>query len=448
MMNLLRALQSRPFHRPPDFMSHRILLPRLLPQHLAAKMLSAFLLLAAAVCPAVVLAQEPVPGLSIDQVTERVLSGNRDLQAASLARDSARSGIAAAQALPNPKLDLTGGRSAPRFGVASSTTVQGFGASQLIESSALRGSRIDAARALERGAGHAITQVRNDLVALTRLGAFEALLRQEEADAAAEALRLLDQVRERVRVRVDSGEAPRYELIKADAEIITARQRRDGARILAEKALLDLNRLAGGALPERWRLAAALDEAGSPLILDALIREALERSPDLALLQADVDRARAQLQAAQASRWPGFEVRVDHSREPDVVQNRIGVNVAVPLLDNRSNVIEQASIDLTRAQRLLEGRRAELRQQMLLGWKSLEMAAGAVDALSRGAVREAEAALRVAEAAYRFGERGILEVLDAQRVLRSVRADLLQARFQVQAARVGLEQLAARYIDR
>jgi len=54
----------------------------------------------------------------------------------------------------------------------------------------------------------------------------------------------------------------------------------------------------------------------------------------------------------------------------------------------------------------------------------------------------------VAEAAYRFGERGILEVLDAQRVLRSVRADVLQARFQVQAARVGLEQLAARYIDR
>ena len=76
------------------------------------------------------------------------------------------------------------------------------------------------------------------------------------------------------------------------------------------------------------------------------------------------------------------------------------------------------------------------------------MATGAVEALSRGAVREAEAALRVAEAAYRFGERGILEVLDAQRVLRSVRADLLQARFQTQAARVVLEQLAARYVDR
>jgi cobalt-zinc-cadmium efflux system outer membrane protein len=60
-------------------------------------------------------------------------------------------------------------------------------------------------------------------------------------------------------------------------------------------------------------------------------------------------------------------------------------------------------------------------------------------------LKEAEAALRVAEAAYRFGERGILDVLDAQRVLRTVRADLLQARYQQQAARITLEQLSGRY---
>lgn len=394
------------------------------------------------------LSQDPLPGYSIDQVTQRVLAGNPDLQAAALARDAARSASAAALALPNPKLDVSGGRAAPRSTMGAAASVQSFGASQLIESTALRGARVDSARAVERGAGHAVLQAKNQLVAQARLGAFEALLRQEEAEAAAEALRLLDQVRERVRVRVDSGEAPRYELIKADAEIISARQRRDAARLMAERALLDLNRLAGGVLPERWRLAATLDEAGPALVLDQLTREALERSPELAQLQAEVDRARAQLDAAQASRWPGIELRIDHSREPDLVQNKLGVSVALPLLDNRSSVIEQSSVELTRAQRLLEGRRAELRQQILLGWKSFEMASGAVEALSRGAVREAEAALRVAEAAYRFGERGILEVLDAQRVLRAVRADLLQARFQLQAARVSLEQLAARYVDR
>jgi cobalt-zinc-cadmium efflux system outer membrane protein len=36
-------------------------------------------------------------------------------------------------------------------------------------------------------------------------------------------------------------------------------------------------------------------------------------------------------------------------------------------------------------------------------------------------------------------------VLDAQRVLRSVRADLLQARYQMQVARITLVQLSGRY---
>ena len=56
-------------------------------------------------------------------------------------------------------------------------------------------------------------------------------------------------------------------------------------------------------------------------------------------------------------------------------------------------------------------------------------------------LREALAALRVSEAAYRFGERGFLDVLDAQRVLRSVRADIIDARYQLQISRVALDQL-------
>jgi cobalt-zinc-cadmium efflux system outer membrane protein len=70
-----------------------------------------------------------------------------------------------------------------------------------------------------------------------------------------------------------------------------------------------------------------------------------------------------------------------------------------------------------------------------------------IEALSQGSMREAEAALRVAQAAYRFGERGILDVLDAQRVLRGVRADLIQARFQLQEARIKLDQLVGQYTD-
>jgi cobalt-zinc-cadmium efflux system outer membrane protein len=49
----------------------------------------------------------------------------------------------------------------------------------------------------------------------------------------------------------------------------------------------------------------------------------------------------------------------------------------------------------------------------------------------------------VAEAAYRFGERGILDYLDAQRTLRSIRNELNATRFELQAARIELERLRA-----
>ena len=84
---------------------------------------------------------------------------------------------------------------------------------------------------------------------------------------------------------------------------------------------------------------------------------------------------------------------------------------------------------------------------MLQAWKVMEMAQVRTKALSEGSVREAESALRVAEAAYRYGERGILDVLDAQRVLRTVRADLLEARYQLQSARIELDFLAGRYAE-
>ena len=62
-----------------------------------------------------------------------------------------------------------------------------------------------------------------------------------------------------------------------------------------------------------------------------------------------------------------------------------------------------------------------------------------------GIVKEAEAALRVAEAAFRLGERGFIEVLDTQRVLRNARSELLQAQFELQSAAAEIDRLRAHY---
>lgn len=399
--------------------------------------------------PATVGQLNPVaaPELGQAQIIAIVLEHNPQLRAAQSALSAARSGIQSAKALPNPRFDWNQGRNTARIPGVTPGTLQSWTFSQPIENPYAREARIDFANASELESKHLIGQTRNGLVSQVRLFIYQGLLHQAQAAAAADDVQLLEQVRERVRIRVESGEAARYEIIKADAEIITARERLQTARLMVEQSKIQLNQLAAGQLPAHWRLQGDLKDNQELLDMAQLQQLMLKHNAELSLLQADVSKAQAMLRSAESSRWPGIELRYSQSRDPEFRQGQWGVGVQLPLLDRRSGPIAQASAELERAQVRLEGRKAELEQQVLLTWKSLEMARLRIEALSQGSVREAEAALRVAQAAYRFGERGILDVLDAQRVLRSVRADLIQARYQLQEARVMLDQLIGQHIE-
>lgn len=385
--------------------------------------------------------------LSLQDLLHTVLNHNTELLASQQAQRGAQAGIRSASAYANPRLEWQTGRNRARMPGTPTGNVQGWGVSQLIENPSARSARVDAASAHARGSEHAVALTRNALVGETRLRASQYHLRRAEATVSAEDLALLEQVRERVRLRVRSGEAPRYEVIKADAEIVHARERLQTARLQTEQVLVSLNRLAAGHLPARWSLTGSLADTDATPSLAELQQQADADNPELRALQAEVDRAEAQWRGARASRLPGVEVRLGQTREPDVRQSTLGLNVQVPLFDRRDGAIDEAAADLERLRGRLGGRRAELREQVRLAWHALEMARLRVQALSEGVVHDAEAALRVAQAAYQFGERGILDVLDAQRLLRSARADLLQARFQVQSAHIELDTLAGRFAD-
>ncbi len=384
---------------------------------------------------------------TVEELTRIALIHNPGLLAASQSLQGARAAVTTAGALPNPRLEWSRGPwQAQDPSVTTGQRGQSWTLSQPIENPWLRSARIDAAQAGQRSAQQQLAMVRNDLIAQLRLRIHEAMLHRAEADAAAEALSLLEQVRQRVRVRVDSGEAARYELIKADAEVINARERKQSAALKAEQSLLEINRLAAGQLPARWRLKSDPGlEGQEPLDLTRPQQTARETNPELQSLRHELERARLRLEAARASVLPAVDLRYTEIKDPQVRQTQWGVAVQLPLLDQRRGPVAEAAAELERSRVLYEGQQAVLQQQVLLAWRALDMARLRVEALSQGVLRDAEAALRVAEAAYRFGERGILDVLDAQRVLRTVRADLLQARYQQQAARITLEQLSGRY---
>lgn len=383
--------------------------------------------------------------ITVDDLVTTVLRHNTDLNAARRTIDIATAGITTASAYPNPRLELNGGRGSAITPGTSSGTIVGVGISQLIENPALRSARINSALFAEQGSQQAYATTRNELVGLVRLRANEYLLRKLQAREAAESLSLLEQTRERIKVRVETGETGRLDLIRADAEIINARQREETARLQIAQSAITLNRLAAGMLPKHWDLEGNLEETRVLPALDQLKAEAVQFNPEVRQLEAELDRTKSRAEEVAASIIPGVELRASQLREPDLRNDMIGLSVQIPILDQRRGPKAEAAAEKERTRDRLEGRRAELLQQLELSRRAVDIATVRVKALSEGAVRSSEAALRVAEAAYRFGERGILEVLDAQRVLRAVRQDLLLARYELQSALIELDVLTGRH---
>jgi cobalt-zinc-cadmium efflux system outer membrane protein len=138
---------------------------------------------------------------------------------------------------------------------------------------------------------------------------------------------------------------------------------------------------------------------------------------------------------------PEVAVRAVQERDPDLENNRVGVVLTIPLWDRRAGPVAEAEAQVTRGRSQLEHSQFVLAQSIESAWGQYGIARNLVASLENGILREAEAALKVAEAAYRFGERGILDFLDARRVFRAARNDLIAARFELEAARIEVERL-------
>lgn len=390
-------------------------------------------------------AAEPATALSIEAIQWLGLGGNGLVRAAQAQVRAAEAGVTAAAAYPNPELDVQGGQDRARVPAVTAGASRSVFVSQRIENPALRSARIGSAEAGVVANRAGLERVRADLAAEIRVRAFELLLRQEEARAAADDLNLLEEVRRRVKVRVEVGESARYELIKADSEVLAARSRKEAALLNAQRARVVLVQLTGGALPANFELRASLLDPVRLPTLEVLRQEALDANPDVARLQAELQRAQLRTEQERASVLPSLQVKLGQQQDAEIRSSVLGVNVAIPLFDRRRGPIAENVAETERVRETLAFRRFEIGQQLESAWQGKQIAQRKVEMIEGGVVKEAESAMSVAESAYRFGERGLLDVLDAQRVLRGVRAELLQTRFELQSAAAEIDRLRAFY---
>ena len=370
-------------------------------------------------------------------------AGNLGLQGARAQQLATQAGSQIARAYPNPEVEWLRNQRQ-----AMGSTIPGNGQTmsvlQPIENPWLRSARIDSADARAELGQQLYRQHEIATLSDVKIYFYEVLRRQDELRANREDTILAEQIRDRIKVRVQTGEGARFDLVRAEAEVAVAHNQVRTTELRLNQAKTRLRIAVGPALNDQYEISGELDAPLQTQDMQGLRNALLNQSPELRAAQAAITAAERNADAERHSLLPKVGVRVMRETEPELRTNQIGLVVGIPLFDQRRGQVAEANANASRTRFEAEQRRFALEQTFAAAWQQYLSTQAQVQVLETGIVNNAKRAVDIAEAAYRFGERGILEYLDAQRTYRSVRNELIAARYNVQLAKIELERLAGR----
>ena len=381
--------------------------------------------------------------LTFAQAWAQALQHSSALKAAGNQVQGAEAALETARAYPNPEIEF--GRGSSRL--LPPTVQTGYNSlvalSQPLELPALRSAK---QRVAEAGiaSGHAqLDDARINLYTQVKLAFLDVQRRQEEAQLTAENHALLQQIRNRVKLRVEVGESPRYELVKSEAEALMAESAAQTAEIRVVQSADRLRTLIGMPFGEPFEIVQVKPMSDELPALDKLRDELLGNQPQLRFFAAETQRAKARLEQERSLRIPQPTLKWNAEHHPDVNLWRVSVSMPLPLWNQRSGPVGEAYANLEKTEAEQQRIRSGLLGELDQAYGRYRIAQRQVHIFETGLMHDAETALKVAEAAYRYGERGILDYLDAQRVFRNARMDYLNARYELQFALVDIERLRA-----
>lgn len=295
---------------------------------------------------------------------------------------------------------------------------------------------VEAAEATAMETGQA---VRRD-TRLAFANAASAIARERVLD---EGLESLNRLTGRLRQREDAGEGSAFDRLRAERELADVNDDRRATAAESTYWRVQLSALigepdGGGGLrfddqPARFPLPPA-DEA---------IRVALASRPELRAAAAEVERWRVERQASSRLRWPvpsisaGWKETAEGARAGSGYAVSLGV--AVPLFargaaESSAAASAQAASE---ANRELVARTVEA--DVRGAHARAEEASARADAYAHDAVARSRDLVRIATLAYEEGELGILELLDAHRVLLGAELRAVELQLEARTARVLLD---------
>ena len=381
--------------------------------------------------------------LSLEQALQLAEQYSPLLKAGEAQIEGATAAITTAGTYLNPEMNLINGNQSIRLPSSVGGLLQHYGVAQRLELPFQRRARIKVAKVGRKTTELALAETRLAVRGAVKQRFFDVLRRKRALEIVQQDIQIVEDFRRRVGVQVSTGEAAKLEMTRADAELATVRTLAKSAELQVLTGTSSLRAILGAPSASTINPQGALDSPSVLPHMDKLLDQVLAQNPAYAQSKSAVRQSEAILDAERTLRVPQPTALAEYEQQPDLRFYRVGFSLPIPVFDRRQGPIREAAARVHQTNSLVDQQRLELTSELENAYGQFGIANQQVLSLENGALKQAEAALAGAEAAYKFGERGIIDVLDAQRVLRGVRLDYVDAQFNREAALIELEQLRA-----
>jgi len=394
---------------------------------------------------AVILAQAPGGGLTLDRVVELYLDGNLEVEAARLEVESLRADRIAAELRPNPDMTVTAENfrmaGDPTFGdlyevaVSYSETIELGGKRRL--RTAVADQSVSAAEArLE-------DSLRQGIARIKRLY-YEAVLSRDRVVIASENRDGFEDLVQYNQARFNEGAISEADLLKVRLESVQFDRLLRQAELARDQAVIRLVERMGESDYEGRTVVGELEFTPLPFELESLKAIALEERPDVRAATLEVALAADRLALERANGSPNVNPFLGYKRVASSDTLLFGISIPLPFRDrNQGGVARAVTGESIAAARLGVVRNRTL-AQVESAYRSWEAARDQVRVFQEELLDQADESYSIATVAYREGATELLPLLEAQRTQTLIRDEFLQTLFDYQASILDLELAVGR----
>lgn len=257
---------------------------------------------------------------------------------------------------------------------------------------------------------------------------------------AAELVNIAARLRDAAKRRVDAGEAPEVQLLRATIEWERASQ---VLELRQSEAAATLLRLKGAVGPFTEGVSLVFFSRSGESSLDLA-----QTRPDVLAFAAELRVTEERIRQERLATRPEIELQVRRSPWMESAQVGLRLQVSVPILDYGRNRRNIEALRLT--QKAIEKQREDALRQAEAEFKTLQVdrvaAAQQMERLER-LIAKAQELLRISERGFETGALTLLESLEAARALRDIEESLIDARLRLARIDVALTTVQGHLLE-